>query len=111
MPAISVALYERFDSRLETRFAHQVIAALRIPAAGDQMAQPPEPTRREAQHDQMTVGTQDAIDLAQQRVPEAVPGLIGGEDSSVNRFPQLALQLTIGGFGAGAGRRRRWSRG
>jgi 6-phosphogluconate dehydrogenase len=29
VPAISVALYERFDSRLSERFAHQVIAALR----------------------------------------------------------------------------------
>jgi 6-phosphogluconate dehydrogenase len=29
VPAISAALYERFDSRLPTRFAHQVIAALR----------------------------------------------------------------------------------
>jgi 6-phosphogluconate dehydrogenase len=29
VPAISTAVYERFDSRLETRFAHQVIAALR----------------------------------------------------------------------------------
>lgn len=29
VPIISQALYERFDSRLETRFAHQVVAALR----------------------------------------------------------------------------------
>jgi 6-phosphogluconate dehydrogenase len=29
VPAITTALYERFDSRLPTRFAHQVIAALR----------------------------------------------------------------------------------
>jgi 6-phosphogluconate dehydrogenase len=29
VPAFSVALYERFDSRLPKRFAHQVIAALR----------------------------------------------------------------------------------
>jgi 6-phosphogluconate dehydrogenase len=29
VPAISASLYERFDSRLEKRFAHQVIAALR----------------------------------------------------------------------------------
>ena len=29
VPAISVALFERFDSRLERRYAHQVIAALR----------------------------------------------------------------------------------
>ena len=29
VPAISTSLYERFDSRLETRYAHQVIAALR----------------------------------------------------------------------------------
>lgn len=29
VPAISTALYERFDSRLPKRFAHQVIAALR----------------------------------------------------------------------------------
>jgi 6-phosphogluconate dehydrogenase len=29
VPAISTALYERFDSRLPRRFAHQVIAALR----------------------------------------------------------------------------------
>jgi 6-phosphogluconate dehydrogenase len=29
VPAISTALYERFDSRTDTRFAHQVIAALR----------------------------------------------------------------------------------
>ena len=29
VPAISVALYERFDSRLPKRYAHQVIAALR----------------------------------------------------------------------------------
>jgi 6-phosphogluconate dehydrogenase len=29
VPAISTALYERFDSRADTRFAHQVIAALR----------------------------------------------------------------------------------
>jgi 6-phosphogluconate dehydrogenase len=29
VPAISVALYERFDSRMSERFAHQVIAALR----------------------------------------------------------------------------------
>ena len=29
VPAISVALYERFDSRVKKRFAHQVIAALR----------------------------------------------------------------------------------
>ncbi len=29
VPAISISLYERFDSRAERRFAHQVIAALR----------------------------------------------------------------------------------
>ena len=29
VPSISISLYERFDSRLEKRFAHQVIAALR----------------------------------------------------------------------------------
>jgi 6-phosphogluconate dehydrogenase len=29
VPAFSVALYERFDSRMEKRYAHQVIAALR----------------------------------------------------------------------------------
>jgi 6-phosphogluconate dehydrogenase len=29
VPAISISLYERFDSRMEKRFAHQVIAALR----------------------------------------------------------------------------------
>ncbi len=29
VPSISIALFERFDSRLEKRFAHQVIAALR----------------------------------------------------------------------------------
>lgn len=29
VPAISISLYERFDSRTPTRFAHQVIAALR----------------------------------------------------------------------------------
>lgn len=29
VPIISQALYERFDSRLESRFAHQVVAALR----------------------------------------------------------------------------------
>jgi 6-phosphogluconate dehydrogenase len=29
VPSISVSLFERFDSRLEKRFAHQVIAALR----------------------------------------------------------------------------------
>jgi 6-phosphogluconate dehydrogenase len=29
VPAISASLYERFDSRLDRRFAHQVIAALR----------------------------------------------------------------------------------
>lgn len=29
VPIISQALYERFDSRLDTRFAHQVVAALR----------------------------------------------------------------------------------
>lgn len=29
VPSISIALYERFDSRTSTRFAHQVIAALR----------------------------------------------------------------------------------
>jgi 6-phosphogluconate dehydrogenase len=29
VPAISIALYERFDSRLQKRFAHQVVAALR----------------------------------------------------------------------------------
>jgi 6-phosphogluconate dehydrogenase len=29
VPAISVALFERFDSRVERRYAHQVIAALR----------------------------------------------------------------------------------
>ena len=29
VPAISTAVYERFDSRLDPRFAHQVIAALR----------------------------------------------------------------------------------
>jgi len=29
VPAISLALYERFDSRVDKRFAHQVIAALR----------------------------------------------------------------------------------
>jgi 6-phosphogluconate dehydrogenase len=29
VPAISIALYERFDSRVPKRFAHQVIAALR----------------------------------------------------------------------------------
>jgi 6-phosphogluconate dehydrogenase len=29
VPAISTALYERFDSRVSKRFAHQVIAALR----------------------------------------------------------------------------------
>ena len=29
VPSISTALYERFDSRLEKRYAHQVIAALR----------------------------------------------------------------------------------
>jgi hypothetical protein len=45
--------------------AHHMIAALRVPGARDQMAEPPKPTRREAQHDQMTVGTQDAIDLAE----------------------------------------------
>jgi 6-phosphogluconate dehydrogenase len=28
-PAISIALSERFDSQTSTRFAHQVIAALR----------------------------------------------------------------------------------
>lgn len=29
MPAISISLFERFDSRVQKRFAHQVIAALR----------------------------------------------------------------------------------
>ena len=29
VPAISISLFERFDSRTETRYAHQVIAALR----------------------------------------------------------------------------------
>ncbi len=29
VPSISIALFERFDSRMEKRFAHQVIAALR----------------------------------------------------------------------------------
>jgi len=29
VPGISIALYERFDSRVQKRFAHQVIAALR----------------------------------------------------------------------------------
>jgi 6-phosphogluconate dehydrogenase len=29
VPSMSIALYERFDSRMEKRFAHQVIAALR----------------------------------------------------------------------------------
>lgn len=29
VPSISIALFERFDSRMERRFAHQVIAALR----------------------------------------------------------------------------------
>ena len=29
VPSMSISLYERFDSRLEKRFAHQVIAALR----------------------------------------------------------------------------------
>ena len=29
IPTMSLALYERFDSRMEERFAHQVIAALR----------------------------------------------------------------------------------
>ena len=29
VPSFSIALYERFDSRMPTRFAHQVIAALR----------------------------------------------------------------------------------
>ena len=34
VPAISTALYERFDSRTDTRFAHQVIAALRTQFGG-----------------------------------------------------------------------------
>ena len=29
VPAISISLFERFDSRVQKRFAHQVIAALR----------------------------------------------------------------------------------
>ena len=29
VPAISTAVYERFDSQIDTRFAHQAIAALR----------------------------------------------------------------------------------
>jgi 6-phosphogluconate dehydrogenase len=29
IPAITTSLYERFESRTERRFAHQVIAALR----------------------------------------------------------------------------------
>lgn len=38
VPGISVSLYERFDSRLETRFAHQVIAALRKQFGGHAVA-------------------------------------------------------------------------
>ena len=45
VPAISTALYERFDSRTDTRFAHQVIAALRKQFGGHatQEAQATEP--------------------------------------------------------------------
>lgn len=40
VPAISTSLYERFDSRLEKRFAHQVIAALRAQFGGHAITAP-----------------------------------------------------------------------
>jgi 6-phosphogluconate dehydrogenase len=40
VPAISVALYERFDSRVEKRFAHQIIAALRKQFGGHGVRDP-----------------------------------------------------------------------
>jgi 6-phosphogluconate dehydrogenase len=40
VPAISTSLYERFDSRLQKRFAHQVIAALRGQFGGHAIAEP-----------------------------------------------------------------------
>lgn len=39
VPGISVSLFERFDSRLEKRFAHQVIAALRNQFGGHAMVE------------------------------------------------------------------------
>ena len=39
VPSISIALYERFDSRVPTRFAHQVIAALRKQFGGHSVQQ------------------------------------------------------------------------
>lgn len=40
VPTISMALYERFDSRVSNRFAHQVIAALRHQFGGHAVPEP-----------------------------------------------------------------------
>jgi 6-phosphogluconate dehydrogenase len=42
VPAISTALFERFDSRIERRYAHQVIAALRSQFGGHAIHSPDE---------------------------------------------------------------------
>jgi 6-phosphogluconate dehydrogenase len=44
VPAISVALFERFDSRVERRYAHQVIAALRNQFGGHRVHPRGEPS-------------------------------------------------------------------
>jgi 6-phosphogluconate dehydrogenase len=43
VPAISIALFERFDSRTEGRYAHQVIAALRNQFGGHAIHEAPQP--------------------------------------------------------------------
>ena len=40
VPGISISLYERFDSRLQKRYAHQVIAALRGQFGGHAITEP-----------------------------------------------------------------------
>ena len=56
---------QQLEPIAESAFANHVISALRIAAAREQMPKSPQAAGREAQDDQVPVGTQNAIDLAQ----------------------------------------------